>query len=237
MADVLILFSVLLLAAGTLPEPPELPPTSPESLSTTIGCADELVAFSPCLPYISDPPNNISDSPPFQCCDNFSEAFVDNTAICLCYLVRNPQLLGFPISSMKLLSLNSVCPVEDKEGAENLSLESLCSGSTTLPPFRSIITADHRGSSPRPVRRPTPPSSPRPPSSPDPGDHDNPSPQAPPVSVSLPPPSSNVGDDPSPGAQATTECSSAIELMCNYRLWIISAMSILLYLSCKHQLS
>lgn len=69
------------------------------------------------------------------------------------------------------------------------------------------------------------------------GDHDNPSPQAPPVSVSLPPPSSNVGDDPSPGAQATTECSSAIELMCNYRLWVISAMSILLYLCCKHQLS
>ncbi|XP_015170463.1 uncharacterized protein [Solanum tuberosum] len=166
MTGVLILLSVLLLAAGTLPEPPELPPTSPESLSTTISCVDELVAFSPCLPYISDPPNNISDSPPFQCCDNFSAAFVDDTAICLCYLVRNPQLLGFPISSMKLLSLTSMCPVEEKEGAENLSLESLCSGSTTLPPFRSIT--DHRGSSPRPVR-PTPPSSPRPPSTPNPG--------------------------------------------------------------------
>ncbi|KAK6780894.1 hypothetical protein RDI58_023078 [Solanum bulbocastanum] len=208
MADVLILLSALLLAAGTLPEPPELPPTSPKSLSTTISCAGELVAFSPCLPYISDPPNNISDSPPFQCCDNFSAAFMDNTAICLCYLVRNPQLLGFPISSMKLSSLTSMCPVEEKEGAENLSLESLCSGSTTLPPFRSIT-----------------------------GDHDNPSPQDPPGSGSLPPSFSDTDDDPSHDAQATTKCSSAIERMCNYRLWIVSAMSILLYLSCKHQLS
>ncbi|KAL3328891.1 hypothetical protein AABB24_036152 [Solanum stoloniferum] len=235
MADVLILLSALLLATGTLPEPPELPPTSPESLSTTISCADELVAFSPCLPYISDPPNNISDSPPFQCCDNFSAAFMDNTTICLCYLIRNPQLLGFPISSMKLLSLTSMCPVEEKEGTENLSLESLCSGSTTLPPFRSI-TADHGGSSPGPVR-PTPPSSARPPSTPNPGDHDNPSPQDPPGSGSLPPPSSDTDDDPSHDAQATTKCSSAIELMCNYRLWVVSAMSILLHLSCKHQLS
>lgn len=128
MADVLILVSVLLLAAGTLSEPPELSSTPPEFSSTTIGCADELVAFSPCLPYISDPPNNISDTPPVECCDNFVAALIDNTAICLCYLVRNPQILGFPISSVKLLSLTSVCPVEEKEGVGNLSLESLCAG-------------------------------------------------------------------------------------------------------------
>ncbi|XP_055811907.1 non-specific lipid transfer protein GPI-anchored 25 isoform X2 [Solanum dulcamara] len=234
MADVLILVSVLLLAAVTLPEPPELPSTPPESSSSTIGCEDELVAFSPCLPYISDPPNNISDSPPFQCCDNFAAAFIDNTAICLCYLVRNPQILGFPISSMKLLSLTSICPEEEKEGEENLSLESLCSGSTMLPPFRSIT--DHRGSSPRP-RRPTPPSSsPRPAHTPHPGDHDNPSPRDPPGSGSTSPPFSNVDDNPTLDAQATTKRSSAIQIMCNYRLWVVSAMSIFLYISCKHQL-
>ncbi|XP_075086475.1 non-specific lipid transfer protein GPI-anchored 25 isoform X3 [Nicotiana tabacum] len=122
MADVLFLVSVVLLAAGSTP--PALLSTPPPSS----GCADELVAFSPCLPYISDSPNNISDSPPVQCCDNFAAAFDDNTAICLCYLVHNPQILGFPINSTKLISLTSVCPVKENEGEENLSLESLCSG-------------------------------------------------------------------------------------------------------------
>ncbi|KAF3618759.1 putative vicilin-like antimicrobial peptides 2-2-like [Capsicum annuum] len=211
MADVLILFSVLLLAAGTIPAPPPevLPSTPLESSSTEIGCADELVAFSPCLPYISEPPNNISDSPPVQCCDNFAAAFGDDTAICLCYLVHNPEILGFPINSVKLLSLTSVCPVTEKQGQgqANFSLESLCSGETMLPPFRSVT-----------------------------GDLDIPLPQEPPGSGSLsPPPPSDVDDDhPSPDAQATKSCSAAIPIMYNCWLWVLSSMSILLYISCKH---
>ncbi|KAM3326535.1 non-specific lipid transfer protein GPI-anchored 25 [Capsicum chacoense] len=234
MADVLILFSVLLLAAGTIPAPPPevLPSTPPESSSTEIGCADELVAFSPCLPYISEPPNNISDSPPVQCCDNFAAAFGDDTAICLCYLVHNPEILGFPINSVKLLSLTSVCPVTEKQGQgqANFSLESLCSGETMLPPFRSV-TANRRGSGSSP-RRPTPPSpAPRPP-----GDLDIPLPQEPPGSGSLsPPPPSDVDDNhPSPDAQATKSCSAAIAIMYNCWIWVLSPMSILLYPSCKH---
>ncbi|XP_009783115.1 non-specific lipid transfer protein GPI-anchored 25-like [Nicotiana tabacum] len=207
MADVLFLVSVLLLAAaGSTPS--ALPSTPPPSS----GCADELVAFSPCLPFISGSPNNISDSPPVQCCDNFAAAFDDNTAICLCYLVHNPQILGFPINSTKLMSLASVCPVKEKEGEENLSLESLCSGSTMLPPFRAIT--DHRGSSSGPRRpSPSPSPSPRPtPRIPHPGDHDNPSPQEPPGQGSSSPPSSVVDDNPAPAAQATPSCASTIAI-------------------------
>ncbi|CAN4092928.1 unnamed protein product [Withania somnifera] len=232
MTDILILVSVLLLSAGTLPAPPKLSPSTPPlSSSTTIGCADELVAFSPCLQYICESPNNISGSPPVQCCDNFAAAFDDNTAICLCYFVHNPQLFGFPINYTKLMSLTSVCPVKEKVRQENFSLEFLCSGSTELPPFRSIT--DHRDSRPSP-RHPLPPSpSPRPP-----GDHDNLSPQEPPGSGSSSPPFSDVGDDnPSPAAQGTTSCSSAIEIMCNYRLWVLSAAYMFLHLSHKYATS
>ncbi|XP_070042070.1 non-specific lipid transfer protein GPI-anchored 25 isoform X2 [Nicotiana tomentosiformis] len=228
MADVLFLVSVVLLAAGSTP--PALLSTPPPSS----GCADELVAFSPCLPYISDSPNNISDSPPVQCCDNFAAAFDDNTAICLCYLVHNPQILGFPINSTKLISLTSVCPVKEKEGEENLSLESLCSGSTMLPPFRAIT--DHRGSSSgprRPSLSPSPSPSPRPtPRIPHPGDHDNPSPQEPPGQGNSSPPSSDVDDNPSPAAQATPSCASTIAIrILSYHIGFLIPILIFLFFS------
>ncbi|XP_060182046.1 non-specific lipid transfer protein GPI-anchored 25 [Lycium barbarum] len=235
MADlhVLLFMSLLLLlTAGTLQAQPEQLPSS-----SSTGCADELVAFSPCLPYISESPNNISDTPPIQCCDNFAKAFDDNTAICLCYLVHNPQILGFPINIPKLLSLTSVCPVKEKQGQEKFSLDSLCSGPTMLPPFRTVT--DHRdsssgprspspGPSPSRKRRPTPPRNP-PPEKLNyhfiAGHRDHPS-----------PPSDVDVDNPFPAAQASPPCtcSSAIGMMCNYRLWVFSAMSIFLLLSCKH---
>ncbi|KAK4355580.1 hypothetical protein RND71_024551 [Anisodus tanguticus] len=213
MGDVLLFVYLLLLAgAVALPAQPELP-------SSSTGCVDELVAFSPCLPYISDTPNNISDTPPIQCCDNFAAAFDNNTAICLCYLVHNPQILGFPTNITMLMSLTSVCPVKEKQDVKNLSLESLCSGPTMLPPFRTIT--DHRGSSSGPRSPSLGPSPSR--------HHDHPSAQE-------PPPSDADDDNPSPAAQPPPPCtcSSTIGMMCNYRLWILSAISIVLHLSCKH---
>ncbi|PHT38926.1 hypothetical protein CQW23_22499 [Capsicum baccatum] len=244
MADVLILFSVLLLAAGTIPAPPPevLPSTPPESSATEIGCADELVAFSPCLPYISEPPNNISDSPPVQCCDNFAAAFGDDTAICLCYLVHNPEILGFPINSVKLLSLTSVCPVTEKQGQgqANFSLESLCSGLDSDFMFMFIILLRHSFVVESNLQSHTDSLSSRetmlPPFRSVTGDLDIPLPQEPPGSGSLsPPPPSDVDDDhPSPDAQATKSCSTAIAIMYNCWIWVLSTMSILLYPSCKH---
>ncbi|EYU41462.1 hypothetical protein MIMGU_mgv1a018007mg [Erythranthe guttata] len=94
----------------------------------SIACSDELVAFSTCLPYVAVPPNNRTDSPPPQCCDQVSSAFRDGSAICLCYFVLRPKILGFPLDSTKILSLTSVCALDDRNSEANFSMETLCSG-------------------------------------------------------------------------------------------------------------
>ncbi|KAK6130158.1 hypothetical protein DH2020_036074 [Rehmannia glutinosa] len=101
-------------------------------------CSDKLVTFSTCLPYVAVSPNNLTDSPPPQCCDDVSAAFGDGSAICLCYFVLRPKILGFPLNSTRLLSLTSVCPVKDQNSKANFSLETLCSGSVVLPPLQSV---------------------------------------------------------------------------------------------------
>jgi hypothetical protein len=117
----LFLASVVLLAASAA-APPQPPPQS--------SCTEELVLFSPCLPYISSPPNNLSATPSDICCHAFSSALNSSSnGVCLCYLVQQPSILGFPVSGTKVLSLPSVCPLtrngsSTKEG----SLGSICSG-------------------------------------------------------------------------------------------------------------
>ncbi|CAK7327086.1 unnamed protein product [Dovyalis caffra] len=56
---------LLLLLLATAAPSPASPP----------GCSDELVAFSPCLGYVSAPPNKVTDTETAQCCDAFSKAF------------------------------------------------------------------------------------------------------------------------------------------------------------------
>ncbi|KAA8548660.1 hypothetical protein F0562_000344 [Nyssa sinensis] len=135
-----------LLHASMLALASSAPPPPPYGAGA---CSNEVVAFSPCLPYISSPPNNISSSPSIQCCDVFSSAFETGDADCLCYLVRRPLLLGFPLNSTVLLSLSSLCPLRNAGSSVNGSLESICSGSTTLPPLLSTIGFNN---SPPPLR-------------------------------------------------------------------------------------
>ncbi|PIN22561.1 hypothetical protein CDL12_04714 [Handroanthus impetiginosus] len=118
-------------------------------------CSDELVTFSTCLPYVAVSPNNLTDSPPPQCCDDVSAAFGNDSAICLCYFVVRPEILGFPLNSTKLFSLTSVCPVKDQNSMANFSLETLCSGSAALPPLHSI--RGPRNSEPRNFEAISPP--------------------------------------------------------------------------------
>uniref|UniRef100_A0A2N9F5I3 Bifunctional inhibitor/plant lipid transfer protein/seed storage helical domain-containing protein n=1 Tax=Fagus sylvatica TaxID=28930 RepID=A0A2N9F5I3_FAGSY len=123
----LVLTSTLLLIVAAPPPPP--PPSS---------CVNEIILFSPCLPYVSSPPNNLSDTASESCCDAFSSALNSTNGVCLCYLVRQPSILGFPVNDTKVLSLSSLCPIkEDNSSMRNGSLESLCSGSPALPPLRS----------------------------------------------------------------------------------------------------
>ncbi|KAK2980621.1 hypothetical protein RJ640_011429 [Escallonia rubra] len=129
-AAIALLFALTLVLIATNTAPPPL-------TQTPDGCSDELVAFSPCVPYVSAPPNDLSDSPSPQCC----AAFASGAASCLCYLLRQPMLYGFPVNRTRLVSLSSRCP--SKDGG---SLEALCAGSPTLPPLRSTTGPDNSSS-------------------------------------------------------------------------------------------
>ncbi|KAH6808907.1 hypothetical protein C2S51_026690 [Perilla frutescens var. frutescens] len=101
-------------------------------------CTDQLVIFSSCLPFIGASPNNRTDFPPPECCGDVSNAFMNGSAICVCYLILQPDILGFPLNSSKLLSLTSLCPRNDQNSMDNASLQTLCSDSAALPPLQSI---------------------------------------------------------------------------------------------------
>nr|GEU50101.1 hypothetical protein [Tanacetum cinerariifolium] len=119
------------------------------------GCADSVISFSPCLPYISAPPNDLSDQPSSQCCDIFNGSFDSGDADCLCYLVRQTSLLGFPLNATKLLSLSDLCYV-NYSARGNDTLDSICSGSQTLPPLIDTTKKPRSGSN-APPRSPPPP--------------------------------------------------------------------------------
>ncbi|XP_057443802.1 non-specific lipid transfer protein GPI-anchored 25-like [Lotus japonicus] len=91
------------------------------------GCTDQLMSFSPCLPYVSSPPNNLTETASAACCDAFSSATAVDS-LCFCHLLRDPVILGFPLNTTRLLSLSSVCSSTTK---------SLCSESLALPPLNS----------------------------------------------------------------------------------------------------
>ncbi|KAK7822556.1 hypothetical protein CFP56_036314 [Quercus suber] len=61
---------------------------TPPPLPTPSSCADELALFSPCLPFVSSPPNNLSDTASDNFCHAFSSALNSTNGVCLCYLVR-----------------------------------------------------------------------------------------------------------------------------------------------------
>ncbi|VFQ85321.1 unnamed protein product [Cuscuta campestris] len=168
-----VFFSSLLLTTSIPPSP-----TPPES------CSDQLVLFSPCLPYISSFPNNVTDSPRPQCCDEIASSIRSGAAVCLCYLTKKPQILGFPVNSTRVYSLPSVCRIRKEEGRAKFSLKHLCSGNTTsLPPLKSI-TGPGSSTPQIPGRDNMAPPPPPPPSPPPPS---NPPPQRPEDDSSVPP--------------------------------------------------
>ncbi|GMI95984.1 hypothetical protein HRI_003267700 [Hibiscus trionum] len=159
MATSIFLLLLLGAAAQQLPPPPQ-----------QAGCVEELVAFSPCLPFVSDPPNNATDSVAPQCCDVFASAFESGHGYCFCYILRQPFIFGFPLNKERVASLSSFCTAKDGVAP----LDSLCSsGVPSLPPLPSTTdsgilkpsnshndSSDSANLSPEPaVRSPTPPSS------------------------------------------------------------------------------
>lgn len=115
---------------GAASPPPPKPDAAPGN------CSDELVEFSKCLPYISSAPNNTTGSPSRQCCQDVASAYISGSAVCFCYLVHKPGLLGFPLNTTRILSLSSLCPIRDHGTKANFSLKSLC--------FRKEISASNQ---------------------------------------------------------------------------------------------
>ncbi|OVA05426.1 Bifunctional inhibitor/plant lipid transfer protein/seed storage helical domain [Macleaya cordata] len=102
------------------------------------GCTGELREMSPCLPYISSPPNNLSSSASSDCCILFNSAFNTGSVTCLCHFIRQPSLLGFPLNNTRIFSLSSVCPVKNATNQpERISLKHFCEELPPLPPLES----------------------------------------------------------------------------------------------------
>ncbi|XP_030508253.1 non-specific lipid transfer protein GPI-anchored 25 [Cannabis sativa] len=121
----------------TAAQPPPAKASSPSLPSPPApGCVGELVLFSPCLSFVSSPPNNRSKTAPSKCCDAFIAAINSGDGPCLCYLLRQPRLLGFPVNGSRVLSLSSVC-FPDKSSRRG-NLQAICSGSSQArPPFKN----------------------------------------------------------------------------------------------------
>ncbi|KAL5782652.1 hypothetical protein ACOSP7_007681 [Xanthoceras sorbifolium] len=109
----LLLLTTLALLLSTSAQPP--PP----------GCVNELVAFSPCLSYVSAPPNNVTETAASQCCGAVSSVLDSGDGNCLCYLLRQPLIFSFPLNQTRVASLSLVCNT-------SRSLESICF--SALPP-------------------------------------------------------------------------------------------------------
>ncbi|KAK1425295.1 hypothetical protein QVD17_20646 [Tagetes erecta] len=113
---------------------------TPSPSSPANHCADSVISFSPCPPYISAPPNNLSNEPSSQCCDNFNGAFDSDDADCLCYLVRQNSLLGFSLNVTKMMLLSDLCLDKNSIQANGMdtSLDLICSDSPTPPPLNAM---------------------------------------------------------------------------------------------------
>ncbi|KAK4775701.1 hypothetical protein SAY87_023662 [Trapa incisa] len=103
------------------------------SPSPPTSCSTSIVLFSPCLPYVSSPPNDLDSNVTSWCCDAYSSVLGSGSSICLCFLVREPNMLGFPLNSTRLLSLSSDCSLLNASFVNKGSLDSLCSASPPMP--------------------------------------------------------------------------------------------------------
>ncbi|XP_030456693.2 non-specific lipid transfer protein GPI-anchored 25 [Syzygium oleosum] len=136
-------FLLLRAAAAAAPPPPPPSPPAPD------GCAGQIVLLSPCLPYVSSPPNDLASTAPPPCCAALSFARDSGFVGCLCYLVREPAMLGFPLNGTRLRSLPSDCSLAAADVGDStarnatVELDSLCSsGSPPLPPLRGAKGSD-----------------------------------------------------------------------------------------------
>ncbi|KAH7661483.1 Bifunctional inhibitor/lipid-transfer protein/seed storage 2S albumin protein [Dioscorea alata] len=99
-----LLLLILILILLSVFRPSASPP--PLASSSSMPCTDELVAISPCLPTVAEDSDGGKTAPSTSCCANFF-ATVDGTwrvPACLCHLIREPVLFGFPVNASLFVS-------------------------------------------------------------------------------------------------------------------------------------
>lgn len=93
---------VLILASSA---PPLIPP------SKLSECAISLVILFSCISHLMAPPNSASTTSFVACCQSFYQAVITAEPPCVCYLLRDPLILGVPIDCEKLISMFFSCRV------------------------------------------------------------------------------------------------------------------------------
>ncbi|KAJ3674746.1 hypothetical protein LUZ60_005362 [Juncus effusus] len=103
-------------------------------------CALSLISLSPCLSYISSLPDySPTMAPSVLCCGAFFQSVAYGGATCMCYLMRDPLLLGLPVDPTRLVSLFSLCGTNHSVSASVSSwLYDICLETETLSPLSNI---------------------------------------------------------------------------------------------------
>ncbi|XP_020201355.1 uncharacterized protein [Aegilops tauschii subsp. strangulata] len=129
MAPTALLLVVLAVAALHAPAAnaalSQEPPATP--------CAAAIVSFSPCLAHVAvvAPPALPSPAPTSACCAAFLRAVSAGDGEggggegCLCHLLRDPLLLGFPVDAARLGALLPTCASAKTSAATAVEAEAL----------------------------------------------------------------------------------------------------------------
>ncbi|CAN6342791.1 unnamed protein product [Urochloa humidicola] len=144
-ARLLVLLLLAAAAASVLPSPSsaaDVPaPAATSSASdaayasardAAARCAATIVSISPCLPHVAAVAPPLAASPPAPtdaCCVAFLRAVYPSGASggegCLCHLLRNPLLLGFPVDAARLGALLPACAAGNSFAAATVEAATL----------------------------------------------------------------------------------------------------------------
>ncbi|OEL27262.1 hypothetical protein BAE44_0011719 [Dichanthelium oligosanthes] len=117
-------------------------------------CAATIVSISPCLPHVAAVAPPLASSPPAPtdaCCIAFLRAVYPSAGGgggggegCLCHLLRNPLLLGFPIDAARLGALLPACAAGNSFAAATVEAATLfadaCRGERAASP-RALLSS------------------------------------------------------------------------------------------------
>ncbi|XP_025809670.1 uncharacterized protein LOC112887651 isoform X2 [Panicum hallii] len=132
---------LLLVAASLLPAPAASAADAPATASgssyaaardAAARCAATIVSISPCLPHVAAVAPPLAASPPAPtdaCCVAFLRAVYPSGGGggdgCLCHLLRNPFLLGFPVDAARLGALLPACAAGNSFAAATVEAATL----------------------------------------------------------------------------------------------------------------